>query len=180
MPPPHHIHSTTALRDVVYPMEERDLENVLQIQKACYDTAFHEPRSAFLSKLVACPHTCWVVRLGTQACAYLVCLPIDQNNMPTLHASAWRPAVQPTLLYLHDLAIDPTLRGRGISHLLLDAATAYANDQRLPRLGLIAVQDSQRFWRKQGFKSAPAPGKLGLKKLASFGSDSTYMERDLP
>jgi ribosomal protein S18 acetylase RimI-like enzyme len=99
-------------------MDVSDLERVLQIQKACYDAAFHEPRSAFLSKLVASPHTCWVARLSTQTDAYLVCLPIDQDNMPTLHASAWRPAVQPTLLYLHDLAIDPALRGPGFATLL--------------------------------------------------------------
>jgi GNAT superfamily N-acetyltransferase len=179
MPLPNHLESSSTLHDVVHPMEVSDLEQVLQIQKDCYEATFHEPRSAFSSKLDESPSTCWVARRGIRTCAYLVSLPIDQNNMPALHASAWRTAAQPKLLYLHDLAIDPASRGTGLSRLLLDAAVAYANDQQLLRIGLIAVQESHRFWRKQGFELAPPPGKLGHEKLASFGGDAIYMARDL-
>ena len=127
---------------LIRPMKTDDLAQVLRIQQACYDAAFHEPREAFLSKLAASPSTCWVTCMGEQIYAYLVSLPVDQGNMPALHAGKWHPAVEPTLLYLHDMAIDPAFRGGGLSCALLNEAIAHASTHGLQGLGLIAVQDS--------------------------------------
>jgi GNAT superfamily N-acetyltransferase len=171
---PHH---TPA---VIRPMRQEDLVQVLRIQRACYAAAFHEGREAFLSKLIASPSSNWVTSAGDHVYAYLVSLPVDQDTPPALHADSWHQAVQPTMLYLHDMAIDPASRGAGLSHALLNTAQNHARDRGLRHLGLIAVQESVCFWRKHGFEPVDVPGPAMAGKLATFGADAIYMVQTLP
>lgn len=161
-------------------MTPEDLPHVLALQHVCYQPDFHEPLDAFESKLRAAPDTCWVIS-PEPACvlAYLVSLPVADEAYPVLHAPQWQPAAQPDELYLHDMAISPALRGRGASHQLLRQAIAQAHGLRLPRLSLIAVQNSARFWMRQGFTARQPASSQVAHKLASFGADAMLMSHTL-
>lgn len=162
-------------------MTHEDLPHVLALQHACYRPDFHEPLSAFESKLSASPETCWVVAEGPASIqAYLVCLPMADENYPLLHAPNWQLPSQADELYVHDMAISPALRGRGAARRLLIQAMAHAADQGLPRLSLIAVQGSVAFWAHLGFTTRHATSAPLVRKLASFGGDATLMSRSLP
>ena len=77
-------------------MTHEDLPHVLALQYSCYHPDFHEPLSAFESKLSASPDTCWVISAGPAAIqAYLVCLPIADENYPLLHAPDWQAQTDP-------------------------------------------------------------------------------------
>lgn len=161
-------------------MTHEDLPHVLALQHSCYHPDFHEPLSAFDSKLSASPETCWVVAEGPASIqAYLVCLPMAGENYPLLHAPDWQPPAQADELYVHDMAISPALRGRGTARRLLIQAMAHAEDLGLPRLSLIAVQGSVAFWGHLGFTARPATSAPLVRKLASFGGDATLMSRSV-
>lgn len=53
-------------------MTHEDLPHVLALQYSCYHPDFHEPLSAFESKLSASPYTCWVISAGPAASRQLL------------------------------------------------------------------------------------------------------------
>ncbi|MBI2731813.1 MAG: GNAT family N-acetyltransferase [Aquabacterium sp.] len=159
-------------------MQEDDLDAVIELQKVCYSAEFHEPKSSFASKLRAAPDSCWVAAGPDRLLAYLVCLPIEGDALPALHAPDWCKPHQPDWLYLHDLAIHPDARGTGLARAMLHQATTAAHSQGLSTMGLIAVQGSVPFWSRHGFAPATAPvAQLMAKKLDSFGEDAVFMLR---
>ena len=159
-------------------MQTNDLDAVIALQSTCYATPFHEPKQAFAAKLNAVPASAWVVDGPSGLWAYLVCLPIAGDQLPALHATEWHPPPSPQWLYLHDLAIHPDARGAGLAGVLLSKADELAFSQGWQALGLIAVQDSLAFWRKQGFAPTELPSPLiHADKLASFGKEATFMLR---
>lgn len=162
-------------------MTHEDLPHVLALQYSCYHPDLHEPLSAFESKLSASPDTCWVISAGPAAIqAYLVCLPIADENYPLLHAPDWQPPMRADELYVHDMAISPLLRGQGASRQLLRQAITHATRLGLARLSLIAVQDSAAFWGHLGFAARPVTSAPLARKLASFGADAMLMSHNLP
>lgn len=161
-------------------MQAHDLPAVLALQARCYAPEFHEPHDAFASKLRASPNSCWVVSDDDGLQAYLVCLPIEGDALPRLHASTWQHPAQPDWLYLHDMAVAIESRGGGASKLLLAEAFAFARALALPRAGLIAVQGTAPYWVKQGFSLVAAGNQVAPDKLASFGEDARFMQRAIP
>lgn len=157
-------------------MTREDLPHVLTLQHLCYHPDFHEPLEAFESKLDASPLTSWVIPdHASGVAAYVVCLPVQSENYPALHARHWQVTEAPDELYVHDMAIAPTLRGRGTSQLLLQQARAHAAQTGLQRLSLIAVQNAAAFWARQGFNARTTTSRELMGKLASFGTDAALM-----
>lgn len=156
-------------------MSDSDLQAVLSLQQRCYASAFHEPLAAFASKLQAAPGSCWVLpsTLPGELMAYLVCLPVAPGALPALHASDCPPPDEAAWLYVHDMAVAPEARGAGVAPQLLAQAHAWARLAGLKALALVAVQDSQPFWSKQGFQSVPDA--LPADKLASYGDGACFM-----
>lgn len=164
---------------LVRPMQRPDLASVISIQHQCYAPAFHEPVEAFESKWAASPDTCWVAQYLGQVCAYLVCLPVQGQALPALHARAFQRSAQPNWLYVHDLAIGPVARGAGLASQLIGQALDQARNMGLTQAGLIAVQDSASFWRKFGFVEDASGHLVTPGKLASFGPDALFMSQTL-
>lgn len=160
-------------------MAQGDLAAVLAVQHQCYGAEFHEPLEAFSSKWTASPDTCWVAAHQGTVCAYLVCLPIEQQGLPALHATAFQRSANPDWLYLHDLAIGPEARGSGLAPQLIERALEKASAMALPTAGLIAVQDSCAFWRRFGFEIDTSERLVTTEKLRSFGADAVFMSRAL-
>lgn len=159
-------------------MLEGDLDAVIHLQSTCYSSEFHEPKAAFASKLMAAPDSCWVMPGPRGLLAYLVCLPIEGDQLPALHAPDWRKPCNPDWLYLHDLAIHPDARGMGLANSMLFRANELAQTRKLASMGLIAVQDSVPFWRRHGFEPVTgAAAQISVDKLASFGKEATFMLR---
>lgn len=157
-------------------MRQDDLDAVISLQSTCYSAQFHEPRQAFAAKLHASPACAWVLDGPNGLLAYLVCLPIEGDQLPALHATECYPSPTPQWLYLHDLAIHPDARGQGLADLMLDQARALALREAWEALGLIAVQDSVNFWRRQGFETVAMPSRyIATDKLLSFGKEATFM-----
>ncbi|HLO96263.1 MAG TPA: GNAT family N-acetyltransferase [Burkholderiaceae bacterium] len=165
------------------PLQAADLGAVLRLQADCYGPDYVEPAEAFASKLreTAALQTCWGAFDAAGALqAYAISLPVCADSMPGLHASDYRCPERPTLLYLHDVAVGPQGRGRGLAQALLARVQRRAQQLGLTRVGLIAVQDSAPFWQRLGFAPLPAMPAWLQRKLQSFGAAARYLERAAP
>lgn len=170
---------TFALR----PLSLADLDAILRLQSDCYGADYVEPAAAFEVKLRATMtlRTCWGAFADRGALlAYAISLPVCADTMPGLHASDYRCPSMPTLLYLHDVAVSPQGRGRGLAQVLLAQVQQRAQQLGLTRMGLIAVQDSAPYWQRLGFAPRSSMPAWLQKKLQSFGEAALYLERAGP
>ena len=82
-----------------------------------------------------------------------------------------------TTYYIHDVALLPIARGKGYAAQLTDRLVTHAREAGFGNLSLVAVNKSQVFWEKAGFRVIAVPG-LGA-KLGSYGPDAALMVRDV-
>lgn len=150
-----------------------DLPEVLRVQRGAYHEVFHEPSGTFTKKLSLFPP-------GALGCfddgalgAYLFCHPWVAGEIVSLKAISLELPERPTCLYIHDLAVAPGYRGRGLAALLADEAFELARTLRLPACALVSVQGSETFWERLGFV---------VRKEMNYlpGVSARYMIKDVP
>lgn len=158
-------------------MTPADLDAVLALQQRCYGVSFLERREAFAAKLAVTGGLgcCWLVRRDGEPLAYAVSLPVCEATLPALDALRCERPVQPTLLYLHDLAVVPEARSLGLASRLLARLRESASALGLQQMGLVAVQGSVAYWQRQGFAEPSRLAPALHAKLASFGVDARFL-----
>lgn len=157
----------------ITPMHAHDVAAVFAVQVACYQSDFHESMAVIAERWGQSPQTAWLAWLGDQVVGYLVAYQSVFGKVSPLGAG-FEVAVQPTCLYLHDVAVDPRAAGRGVAAQLIGHALQFARTQGLQGSALVSVQDSQAFWQKYGYQPCMVDG-LQQQHLATYGEGVGYM-----
>ena len=134
------------------PMLPSDLDAVLRIQAARYPPAMQEPGAIVLSRMTTASGTCLVGCDDAGVCGYLFAYP-SRLGLVTDLGAPFSPAPYADTLYLHDLALDPRVQGRGVARTLVDDALCLARTMGLGHSALVSVQDSTRFWHALGYRT---------------------------
>lgn len=155
-------------------LQHSDCQSVLAIQSACYPEHLIESPEALLAKCTLSPESCWLAEHDGVAIGYLFSHPWHDKSPPALdHPLTALPANADTF-FLHDLAIHPIARGKGIAQDLLQQAMIWAKKQNLHKAMLVAVQGSQSFWQRHGFDQHLASPELQI-KLADYGAGAACL-----
>lgn len=160
-------------------MARDDLPDVLRIQRESFDDTAQESLQSFQAKLIASPSTCFVAIQQGQVVGYLVAILASSDEPPALHGEVARIPAAPDCLYLHDLSVSQIARGSGVARALMDGFMTSLRQQRLPRACLTAVNGSQAYWTRYGFRVV-APVGAAVARLATYGSDAQYMMLVVP
>lgn len=156
------------------PMAYGDLAAVERIAAQVH-AGFFERREVFEDKLGLDPGGCFALDLDGAVAGYAFSHPWRLNDVPALDGFLGALPAAPECLYLHDVALSESARGRGASAQLLDLLTSRATVEALPALALVAVHGSAPFWRGAGFEDAPEANST----LATYGPAARYMIRRL-
>lgn len=158
-------------------MTEADLDRVAEIAVLGFPDHF-EGRPVFANRLALYPRGSFVLAIGNDApLGYLVAYPWRANAAPPLNSLIAALPEPAELIYLHDLALHPEVRGGGHTAAIVERLAEQAKADGWPALALVAVNAAAGFWAKRGFGAADAPGMA--EKLASYGPDARYMVRPL-
>lgn len=159
---------------------EVDIPAILAIQALSYPPTLQESAASFKTKLAASPSTCFVAVSGSDMLGYLITLPCTRETLPLLDSRTFVVPQTPDTLYIHDLAVAPRFRGRGIPEELLAQSLQRAAALHLQTACLLAVQGTALFWQKKHGFQAPSTlsGELRI-KVRSYGEDAVFMERQL-
>lgn len=158
---------------------EADLPEILAVQKLAYEERLIEEAGAFISKIAASPETCFLIRDRDGLGAYLITLACTEDTIPALNNSSQPRSEDADVLYIHDLAVNPNAAGRGYGTKLVKHALAVATDLGLEKAYLVAVQNSDGFWAKFGFKTVEDLDVKSREKLASYGEGAVFMTMSL-
>lgn len=158
-------------------MREGDLDRVAEIAVLGFPDHF-EGRSVFANRLGLYPRGSFVLAAGDEpAVGYLVAYPMRRETAPPLNTLIEAIPDDAELIYLHDLALHPDVRGGGHTAAIVKRLAEQAKADGWPALALVAVNDAAGFWIKRGFDTDASPGMA--EKLASYGPDARYMVRPL-
>ncbi len=155
-------------------MAATDLDRVAEIAAIGFPNHF-EGRDCFENRLALDPRGCLVLEGGTALEGYLVAYPWRSDSAPALNTLIEAIPADATVLYLHDLALTPVVRGRGWTKPGVQAVIDLAVADGWPTIALVAVNDAVPFWRGHGFEVRETPEMAA--KLASYGPDARYMTR---
>lgn len=133
----------------VRPLHDDDLAQVDAVQRAAYVAALHEDINLFRRILRAGGDFCFVHDDAGAIRAYVLAYPTDASRVE--FASGPLEKDGGDALYIHDLCVHPDARGRGIANDLLACVRRAAIDRGVAAMIGVAVQNSDGFWRRQGF-----------------------------
>ncbi len=155
-------------------IKEEHWNGILKVQNDVYLEVAPESIEVVKSKWLASPETCLVYLSKDEVVSgYLLSHPWDYLHPPKLFKEL-SGEISGNYLYLHDLAVDARLKGRGIGKKLLNSLIKIATRKLFKKITLVAVQGSNRFWSKAGFKEHH-----GVKVPHSYGENSVFMEMEL-
>jgi len=158
-------------------MAAADLDAVANIAAVGFPDHF-EGRDCFENRLALNPSGCFVLADGMgQPQGYLVAYPWTAGAAPALNTLIEAIPADASVMYLHDLALAPGVRGGGWSRPIVERVANQARDAGWPALTLVAVNDAAPFWERHGFEGVDPPGMAD--KLAGYGANARYMVRCL-
>lgn len=141
----------------------------------------YEGRDCFANRLALNPQGCLVLdgpdRTGEAAAGYMVAYPWRAGEAPALNTLVDALPDDADLIYLHDLALHPSVRGQGWSRPAVERLADEARAGGWPALALVAVNDAAPFWARHGFAVEESPALA--RKLAGYGPGARYMVRPL-
>jgi GNAT superfamily N-acetyltransferase len=158
-------------------MTAADLGAVADIAAIGFPDHF-EGRDCFENRLALNPSGCFVLAdADGEPRGYLVAYPWRAEAAPALNTLIGGIPADASVMYLHDLALHPDVRGGGWSATIVERLADQARAAGWPALALVAVNEAAPFWERRGFAVVDSPAMAA--KLASYGPDARYMVRTL-
>lgn len=141
---------TTPTGLTIRPLAPGDWTEIDRIQRECFSETVIEPRSVLESIAALSPGTC-LVAVDEHILGYVLAYPWTPDELPPIQTGLKRLPPEARALFIHDMAVSRSGRGRRIARRLVEHLLATAAAAGLRSGSLIAVQDSQDFWRRFGF-----------------------------
>lgn len=157
-------------------MTAQDLAQV-QILADTIHVDHPEDAQVFEERLHLYPQGCLILEEKNRLIGYALTHPWHFGSPPPLNSRLGQIPSEPTTYYVHDVALLPEARGKGYAAQVGDLLVRHAQEAGFSNLSLIAVNNSQAFWERLGFRKTSVPGLEA--KLLTYGPDAVLMARDL-
>ena len=158
-------------------MTEADIDGVVTVARLSFPDHF-ESRQCFENRLALCPAMSFVLVEADEAVrGYLFAYPWKGQTAPALNTLIEAIPADADRIYLHDLALDPAVRGGGHTRSIVERLVDQVRTDGWTMMALVAVNDATAFWQRVGFHAVTSPELCA--KLASYGDDACYMVRKL-
>ncbi len=138
----------------IRPLTSADIGDIHRLEAETYLPALHESDDAFLRLIELYPDGACACFDDEGLCGYAFAAPTKAGTTLALRARLDRIPEDADTFYIHDVAVAPRCRRRGVARLLVERLLALARERGFRRSELVSVQGSAAFWRKFGFEIA--------------------------
>lgn len=150
-----------------------DIDGLLRVADRIHPD-LPESDYVFRERVKLFPEGCLVLVEGDEVCGYAISHPIHHRQPPALDSLLGEVAPNADQYYIHDLAILPRFRGRGLAAECIGKLLAVA--KRYPTTCLVSVYGTAPCWGRFGFEPEHVDTVLS-EKLRDYGADATYLSR---
>lgn len=158
-------------------LRQQDLPAALELQKEAYPSFLVEEEAVFVSRIDLAASYCFAAWHDEKLLGYILAHGWTRQSPPALGALL-AAGVPSEVLFIHDLAVSPSGRVRGIGQKLITRVIDRAAQDGLCSAELIAVEGAANYWRQFGFAEPAVPVAL-LEKLRTYGSLARWMTREI-
>ncbi|QNP50548.1 GNAT family N-acetyltransferase [Diaphorobacter aerolatus] len=155
-----------------------DLAGLAAVQRACYGSELLESADVFAKRIASDANCSLVLEVEGRVCAYLAAYHSRAKKVTPLHGD-FDAISEPDTLYLHDMAVLSEYAGQGLARALLKLMRQRASESRLRYSGLVSVQGSEAYWKRQGYAPCELKNPAEQRNLASYGEGAVYMVCEL-
>jgi ribosomal protein S18 acetylase RimI-like enzyme len=159
-----------------HPADPRDIDAIHALSARIHP-GHAERRAVFAERLALAPLFCLVLHDTQGLAGYCIAHPWA-GPAPVLDTLLGQLPDPATTLYLHDIALDPRLRGRGAARSALACLERTASSN-LPAISLTALAGTADLWSRLGFQPVGAMSADDHAALASYGPGAIKMVRPL-
>ena len=138
---------------------------------------FHEDAAVFAERQRLYPDGARLLELGGRPSGYILSHPWRFKSLPALNSLLGAIPPDADTYYLHDLALLPAARGTGAAAMIVGDILNHARARGFPNVSLVAVNGSQPFWYKHGFRPLIVPELAD--KLRSYEDAARFMVKVL-
>lgn len=154
------------------PATEADVSEIDRIAKIIHPD-LPEHIDTFAEKIALSPATCFVVDDGGSIRGYAIAFPWLSNDIPKLNSLLGSLPANANVLFIHDVALLPSARGRGLLGELSELFKVEGRKLGFKAMTLAAVYGSEEAWFRYGFYRAPMNDKL-TEQIEGYGT-AVYM-----
>jgi GNAT superfamily N-acetyltransferase len=155
-------------------MQGSDLAAVSHLAASIHP-AYPEDAEMFDEKLRLFPYGCLSLQDGADIVGYCFSHPWTRGLPPALNELLGELPAMPDTYFIHDVAIDPRARGQGVTSTLLSVLVTVTRLCGLSHMTLIAVNNSEGFWRRAGFV-ATTDQDLQRSVRLKYSNEAIHME----
>jgi predicted N-acetyltransferase YhbS len=130
-----------------------DWSSIERIQAESYPLEVLETLEALQSHWLVSSETCLVAETDGDVIGYLLAHPWPERTIPPLNKVYCELPTNSQSLFIHDLALSPKARNSGVADTLVRSVLQVGRQMQLASASLIAVQGSEAFWSRYGFKA---------------------------
>lgn len=138
---------------------------------------FFESSAVLAEKHRLYPHGAHILELAERPVGYVLSHPWISGDLPALDRLLGAIPADADSFYIHDLALLPLARRIGAAGAIVETLAKHARARGFAEMSLVAVNNSQPFWQRQGFAVVEAPHLAD--KLAGYEAAARYMRRML-
>ena len=136
----------------LHELQSTDLPQILDVQKDAYREELLESGDTFSRIIVVFPRGCLGVFVDSRLVSYVFSHPWRSDRIVPLDDPRTALPLDADCLYIHDLAVRKSYHGKGVGTCLVKALVCLAEESGFHRLALVAVQESEAFWERWGFR----------------------------
>ena len=134
----------------IKPIDDTSWSGIAKIQAEAYSQVEPESVDVLKSKWLRSPECCFVYEKAGKVVGYLLAHSWDSEAPPKLFQTL-PTGTEGSLIFLHDLAISKEASGEGVGRKMVVHLLQKVKELGFQQVRLVSVQDSLKFWQKQGF-----------------------------
>jgi ribosomal protein S18 acetylase RimI-like enzyme len=157
-------------------MVQSDLVRVERVGDVVHPD-YPEDATIIAERLRLYPTGCLVLDGNEGIQGYAVAHPWLFGRPPPLNTQLGQLPIHADTFYIHDLAITPEVRGGGFGTKAVDLLAHHAQLESFTVISLVAVGNSPRFWRRNGFETAE---QNAIRMSLATYRGAVFMARVLP
>ncbi|KAL4875785.1 acyl-CoA N-acyltransferase [Aspergillus karnatakaensis] len=159
------------------PLTPADVSSLMQIADTIHP-GLPESAQVFTERINLYPEGCLALKLNDtdQLVGYAISHPIRHSQPPALDTLLGEIPSDADWYYIHDVAVLPELRGRGVAGECVRRLLGVATGTGLARTCLISVYDTEGFWGRFGFAREVVEEGM-MAKLNGYGDGAVYLSR---
>ena len=158
------------------PLLESDIDQVDKIAKQIHPTLPERPE-VFAEKRRLFPRGCDKLMFDGHMAGYGISHAWELFSIPPLNDFLRVLPERPDCIYIHDVAVLPTARGRNAAGQFVSQISAVARAMQIPHLACVSVYGTDVLWSRFGFRVVTS--EKTTPKLVSYGESAKYMIADV-